>query len=189
MPNRLVTRAVLAASLCLPGALAGCMGAGMQDPATAASAMGMGNEDVLGIIIAANQSEVEMGLQATQRASNPAVRAFAERMVSDHTPAEATMRAMAQRMGLPPRESETSRSLQEFTRTSLDALGARSGMSFDQEYMRLQAQQHRWLLEALERNLIPGAQNEQLRTALQRMRPTIAVHLREAERIHASLGR
>ncbi|HZG43248.1 MAG TPA: DUF4142 domain-containing protein [Longimicrobium sp.] len=189
MPNRLVSRAVLAACLALPAALGGCMGVGMQDPGTAASAMGMGNADVLGIIIAANQSEVEMGLQATQRAANPAVRAFAERMVRDHTQAETTMRAMAQRLNLPPRDSETSRGLNDFTRASLNALGARSGASFDREYMRLQVQQHRWLEEALGTNLIPGAQDEQLRAALQRMRPSVAVHLREAERIFATFGR
>jgi putative membrane protein len=159
----------------------------MQDPGTAASAMGMGNQDVLGIIIAANQSEVEMGLQAGQRAANPAVRAFAERMVTDHRQMEITMRAMGQRPEMAPRESETSRSLHEFTQASLNALGARNGASFDREYMRLQVQQHRWLGEALTKNLIPGAQDERLRAALQRMRPSVAVHLREAERIFASV--
>jgi putative membrane protein len=189
MPNLLVSRAVLAACLALPAALGACMGAGMQDPGAAASAMGMGNEHVFETMRAANRSEVAMGQQAEQRAASAEVRAFAARMVAEHTRAEADMAAMGQRLGLSPRESETSRSLDEFTRNTVASMETRRGAEFDREYMRLQVQQHGWLVEALDKNLIPAAQDERLRAELQRMRPMVAAHLRDAQRIHASLGR
>lgn len=188
MPNRLVSRAVLAASLCLPVALAGCMGAGMQDPAAAATAMGMGNEHVFETVMAANRSEIALSQQAEQRAASAEVRAFAARMVAEHTRAETDMAAFGQRLGLSPRESETSRNLDEFTRTTVVSMETRSGAVFDREYMRLQVQQHGWLVEALDKNLIPAAQNERLRAELSRMRPMVAAHLREAQRIHRTLG-
>jgi len=102
MPNRLVTRAVLAVCLALPAALAGCMaGAGMQDPAAAASAMGMGNEHVFETVMAANRSEIALSQQAEQRAASAEVRAFAARMVAEHTRAATDMAAFGQRMATP----------------------------------------------------------------------------------------
>jgi putative membrane protein len=189
MPNRLVYRPALAVCLALPAALAGCMaGAGMQDPAAAASAVGMGNEHVLETVMAANRSEVALSRQAEQRAASAEVRGFAARMVAEHTRAETDMAAFGQRLGLSPRESDTSRNLDEFTRNTVASMETRSGAEFDREYMRLQVQQHGWLLEALDKNLIPAAQNERLRAELQRMRPMIAAHLRDAQRIHRILG-
>ncbi|HEY0035089.1 MAG TPA: DUF4142 domain-containing protein [Longimicrobium sp.] len=189
MPNRLVSRAVLAACLALPAALAGCMaGAGMQDPAAAASAMGMGNEHVFETVMAANRSEIALSEQAEQRAASAEVRAFATRMVAEHTRAETDMAAFGQRLGLSPRESDTSRNLDEFTRNTVVSMETRSGAEFDREYMRLQVQQHGWLVEALDKNLIPAAQDERLRAELQRMRPMVAGHLRDAQRIHRTLG-
>ncbi|MBW3655058.1 MAG: DUF4142 domain-containing protein, partial [Gemmatimonadetes bacterium] len=167
MPNRLASSAVLATWLALPAALGGCLGAGMQDPATAASAMGMGNEHVFETVMAANRSEVALGRQAEQRAASAEVRAFAARMVAEHTRADAEMAAMGQRLGLSPRESETSRGLDEFTRNTVAAMETRSGAEFDREYMRLQVQQHGWLVDALDKNLIPAAQDERLRAELQ----------------------
>jgi putative membrane protein len=189
MQNRLASRAVLAACLALPAALAGCLGAGMQDPASAASAMGMGNEHVFETVMAAHRSEVALGRQAEQRAASTGVRAFAVRMVAEHTRAEMDMAALGQRLALPPRESETSRGLDDFTRNTVVTMETRRGADFDREYMRVQVQQHGWLVQALDKNLIPAAQNERLRAELQRMRPMVAAHLREAQRIHASLGR
>ena len=188
MPNRLVSRAVLAACFALPAALAGCMGAGMQDPGAAASARGMGNEHVFETVMAANRSEIALSQQAEQRAASAEVRAFAARMVAEHTRAETDMAALGQQLGLSPRESDTSRNLDEFTRLTTVSMESRSGAEFDREYMRLQVQQHGWLVEALDKNLIPAAQDERLRAELQRMRPMAAAHLRDAQRLHRSLG-
>jgi putative membrane protein len=187
MIDRLAARAALAACLALTAVSGGCMGAGMQDPSSAKDAMGMGNEHVLEMVMAANRSEVALSRQAEQRATNAEVRAFAQRMVAEHTRAGTEMAAMGQRLGLSPRESPTSRELDEFTRNTVAAMETRSGAEFDREYMRIQVQQHGWLVNALNRNLIPAA-DDRLRVELHRIRPTIAAHLRDAQRIHRALG-
>lgn len=188
MPRLLLRRLALASLLSGPVALSACLGAGMQDPASAADAAGMGNGDIADITMAVNRGEIEEGRLATTRATSPDVRAFAERMVTEHTRVEAEMTATLQRSGITPRENERSRALREGTQTNLRVLGQRSGADFDREYMRVQVQEHRWLLSALDDSFIPGAQDERLRRQLQEIRGHVANHLRDAERILRGLG-
>jgi len=188
MRSQLVQRAVLAVCLAVPVVLGGCTSVGMQAPGAASSAVGMSNEHVFETVMAANRSEIALSEQAEQRAASAEVRGFAARMVAEHTRAETDMAALGQRLQLSPRESETSRNLDEFTRNTVVSMETRSGAVFDREYMRLQVQQHGWLVEALDKNLIPAAQDERLRAELQRMRAMVAAHLRDAQRIHRTLG-
>ncbi|HEX8391474.1 MAG TPA: DUF4142 domain-containing protein [Longimicrobium sp.] len=180
-------RPLVLAAIIVSATSAAC-GPGFPDPQVQAASIGMANPDVADIALAANRAEIETGQLAVQRAESPAVRTYAQRMVTEHTQVEEQMRATLERAGIAPRETERSRALRQSTATTLVPLGQRTGADFDREYMRVQVQQHRWFLNALDESLVQAAANDALRTQLQRIRPAVATHLRDAERLLRTLG-
>lgn len=178
---------VLAAALAVMPVLAAC-GPGFPDPEVQAAAIGLADPDVADIVMAANRGEIDTGQLALQRAADASVRTYAQRMVAEHTQVEEQLRANLERSGIAPRETDRSRALRASTASTLTPLSQRSGADFDREYMRVQVQQHQWLLQALDNSLIQAARDERLRSQLQRIRPAVANHLRDAERLVRTLG-
>ena len=73
----------------------------------------------------------------------------------------------------------------EQSRQQLDGL---SGAAYDKAYMDHEVAYHQQVLDALDQQLIPGAQNAQLKDLLQKTRPAIAAHLDMAKQIRDQLG-
>jgi putative membrane protein len=82
-------------------------------------------------------AEVEMGRLATERASNPAVKQFGQRMVDDHTRANNELKQLAARKGV-----TLPTALDSEQRDKLDRLSKLSGAAFDREYMKEMVADH-----------------------------------------------
>jgi putative membrane protein len=83
------------------------------------------------------KAEVELGRVASERATNPAVKQFAEKMVTDHTVADNNLQQVAQAKGITlPDEipDEESRFKQQLTQMN--------GPEFDREYMQHMVNDH-----------------------------------------------
>ena len=63
-----------------------------------------------------------------------------------------------------------------------------TGAAFDKAYIDNEVTYHQAVLDALDQTLIPGAQNAELKTLLQTVRPNIAGHLERAKSIQTTLG-
>jgi putative membrane protein len=84
-----------------------------------------------------NMFEIESSQLALERAGDEEVRAFAEKMVQDHTMAGEEMKAAAEADGVtPPTE------MLEKEQTQLDQLQASEGAAFDEAYLAAQATAH-----------------------------------------------
>ena len=82
-------------------------------------------------------AEVEMGRLATQRAGDASVREFGARMVSDHSAANAELKAIAAKKGMQlPSEVNSSQ------KSEIDKLSKMSGDEFDKEYMSAMVKDH-----------------------------------------------
>ena len=143
----------------------------------------MTESDVVAVVQAANEGEVQHGQAAGSKASADEVRAFAQMMVTDHTGSSNRI----SRIGITPSENETSRTLRQNARQTLDALNSYSGAAFDRQYMQSQIDVHQWVLTALDSSLIPGARNPELREQLTSMRANVAMHLQRARQIRDGL--
>jgi putative membrane protein len=131
---------------------------------------------------AGGMAEVELGRLATQKATAPAVKQFAERLVADHTAANATLTALAKQKGLtlPSEPGAEHRALQ----ARLEQ--APSG-TFDQMYMTEMIRDHEKDVAAFEREAQSG-QDPELRAWAAQTVPTLREHLRMAQNIHAVLA-
>lgn len=143
--------------------------------------------DIAGIVMAANEGEVQQGQAASQRATNPQVRSFAEMMVADHTTAMNNARDVFGREGITAGENDTTRTLRANSQRTITNLNTYSGAAFDREYMETQVALHQWTLNTLDTVLIPSAASMQVRTLLEAHRATVAAHLDQARQILGTL--
>lgn len=153
-----------------------------------AAAAAVTDAQIAAIVVAANTVDIEAGKLAQSKTKNPKVRQFANTMVSDHTAVNKSATELVTKLGVTPEESETSRGLTmsgEQTRARLSGL---AGKEFDREYINNEVAYHRLVIDAVDKTLIPNAQNAELKAALVNVRPALVAHLKHAEQLQAALG-
>jgi putative membrane protein len=159
----------------------------LHDPHTPRAAA-VTDPQIAAIVVAANTVDIEAGKLARSKTRNEKVKQFADTMVTDHTAVNQAAVALVTRLGVTPEESETSRGLTasgEQTRARLNGL---SGKEFDREYIANEVAYHRLVIDAVDKTLIPNAQNAELKATLVSVRPALVAHLEHAERLRAELG-
>lgn len=139
------------------------------------------------VAVTANAIDVELGEIAQRRASDARVRAFADRMITDHTAVNEQAAALAGRLGVTPEDNAISRSLRDGAEAAKETLRGVSSRAFDRAYMNREVEYHRAVLQALDGTLIPSTENGELRALLQQARGAIAAHLAHAEELHGAL--
>ena len=77
-----------------------------------------------------DQNEIAMSKLAQEKGTNPDVKAFADKMVKEHTEMTASMKPFADKWGLTPPTGPDADHQKE-----LDKLNGLSGAAFDKEYM------------------------------------------------------
>jgi putative membrane protein len=122
----------------------------------------------------AGMAEVAAGRLAVQKAQDPMVKQFAQRMIDEHTAANGELMKLAGSRGVPlPSEPDRSRSKE------LDALQKRSGADFDRAYMNGQVADHQKAVTLFERKAKSG-QDPELSQWAAKMLPTLREHLQMA---------
>ena len=159
-------------------------------PATAPAAPTLPDPEIAAILAASDTAEIQPSQLAMQKAQNAGVKEYAQRMINDHGTLSDSLAAMAQANNLMPTPNAMSQQIQSQTQTTLQSLQNLSGAAFDSAYVRAMADSHQMALTTIDSQLIPSAQNPQLRTAIeQKVRPAVAMHLEQIQQIQGSLGR
>ena len=142
---------------------------------------------IAAIVVAANTVDVDAGKQAESRTANHDVRAFAERMVADHTGVNQQAVALVQKLHVTPEDNDTSKTLRQDGAATLARLGKLSGRDFDKAYVDNEVKYHQTVIDALDKTLIPDASNRELKALLIKVRPAFVAHLEHAKHLQAEL--
>jgi putative membrane protein len=153
-------------------------------------------------MMAGNMAEVELGKIATDRATNPEVKRFAQMVVRDHTQALDELKKMTARQVQAPAQ------LPDDHRETVDRFSKLRGAEFDREFMNTMVENHENSIDKLQdrtdsnvatsgqerdRTARPERDNDQLGAKANqwaaKVLPTVRHHLEEAKRIHDTLGR
>jgi putative membrane protein len=164
---------------CLAWTVAGAaeQGSGPTDPQIAA------------IVVTANQVDIDAGTLAKSKAQSTGVREFAQRMITDHTGVNKAATELVQRLHVTPAPNPTSDSLQKGGDENLAALRKLSGPAFDKAYVDHEVAYHEAVLSAMDKTLIPSAQNAELKALLVKVRPAFAAHLEHAKHLQGVLAK
>jgi putative membrane protein len=90
-----------------------------------------------------DQNEIALSKLAEEKATNPDVKAFAEKMVTEHTEMTESMKPFAESWGLTPPSGLDASHQKDF-----DKLNGLSGAAFDKEYMSDMVSDHAKALRA-----------------------------------------
>lgn len=125
--------------------------------------------------------EVEMGRVVADKASDPAVKAFAERMVKDHGDANKKLADLAQSKGVvPPAE------LKRGDRRDVDKMAKMSAAKIDRAYMDDMVKDHKKDVKEFEKQAKDAKDPEVKKFAADTL-PTLQDHLKQAQDTQSKL--
>ena len=156
---------------------------------TSAWAAGPTDAQIAHIVVTANQVDIDAGKLALSKAHSKDVKEFAQRMITDHSGVNKAATELVERLHVTPEPNPTSESLQKGGDENLAKLKTLSGAAFDKAYIDHEVAYHEAVLSALDKTLIPSAQNAELKALLVKVRPAFVAHLDMAKQIQSQLGK
>jgi putative membrane protein len=150
---------------------------------------GPSDPQIAAIVVTANQVDVDAGKLAKTRAHSKDVKKFAEQMITDHTAVNKQATDLAKKLKVTPEASDTSRSLQKGGDDNIAALKKLKGAAFDKAYVDHEVAYHQAVLDALDKTLVPSADNAELKDLMVKVRPAFVAHLEHAKMLQSQLGK
>jgi putative membrane protein len=145
--------------------------------------------EIIGIVQAVNQAEIDSGNLASDASSNSDVKVFAQRLAKEHYKAYVAFKELETRQNIILQNSSLSDRVKADEEKHLETLDRQQGILFDLDYASHEVEFHQKMLDLWDEKLIPAASNEELKRLLTDMRSSIADHLEDARKLKSSLGR
>jgi putative membrane protein len=114
--------------------------------------------------------EIQLGKLAEQKATNPDVKAFGQRMVTDHTKLNEKMKPYADEWGIAAPTALSPDAQKEY-----DKLNGMSGADFDKEYMSNMVSDHSKDLDAFTKE-VKDTKDVKFRTTVEQGKSVVAAH-------------
>jgi putative membrane protein len=128
-------------------------------------------------------AEVQLGQLATQKASNPDVKAFGQQMVDDHSKANDEFKAIASGKGV-----TLPSNIDAKDQATYDRLSKLDGAAFDRAYMADMVRDHRADIAEFEREASHGSDPD-IKGFASKTLPTLKHHLEMAEKAEAKVAK
>jgi len=160
--------------------LAGCLtsATAFAQPAAPAS----GDAGFMSTAMASGLAEIDEARMVLRKSQNPAVQAFAQRMIQDHSLADSQLEAMAKEKGLPIPQTPTPQ--QQAQASQLQSL---SGQQFDANYARDQVKDHEQAV-ALFQQEMNSTGDLQIRNLAATTLPVLQQHLKLARQLEQQVA-
>lgn len=134
---------------------------------------------------AAGNAEVEMGKLGVQKATDPDVKAFAQKMVADHTKANKELMAAAKGKNLEvPADADMMHKgmMEKFEHQKADT-------DFNHDYMEQMVRDHKKVIEVFQSAANDTTLDPEMRALAKKTLPTLQQHLADAQKIEAKFGK
>jgi putative membrane protein len=135
-----------------------------------AKAQSEDDKKFLAMAAQSDQNEIALSKLAEQKATNPAVKAFAEKMVTEHTQMSASMKPFIESWGLTPPTGPDADHQKE-----LDKLAGLSGNDFDKAYIKDMVADHSKALSAFTKEA-KDTKDVKFRAAVIKGKTAVAAH-------------
>jgi putative membrane protein len=104
-------------------------------------------------------------------------------MIADHQSVIDKATALVTKLGVTPKDNSLTRTLNSNAAKTNKSLNAKSGKAFDKAYVMNEVAYHKAVISAVQKTLIPDAQNAELKSLLQSVLPVLKAHLHHAEMV------
>jgi putative membrane protein len=141
--------------------------------------------DLLGAI---NQGEIDVAQAVVDQLEDASAKAFARRMVAEHTALGATLKIALNQAGITPEESDNSNDIRQSTKSAIADLQSKSGAELDRAYIAHELLEHVMVLGVADHLIAPSIKDESLLAVATAARAKIAEHAQLASDAQTSVG-
>jgi putative membrane protein len=152
-----------------------------------AKAQSMDDAQIAETMKTANEAEVKAAKVAKSKASDSQVRDFANMMITEHEQNIKDAKNIEKKQKISPKSNDMAKSVKKDAGDKLSDLKKDKGAEFDKTYIAQQIDMHQDLLNKLDKDFIPAANNAEFKAYLSTTREHVATHLAKAQAIQASL--
>jgi putative membrane protein len=154
---------------------------------TAGATAPLTDANIVALLDEANKADSAAGALAVTKATNKAVKDFAQLMMGEHHALRQQGQQLAKRLKVTP-EPPANDPVTPLAKNETSALESTpKGPEFDRVYIEQEIAAHKAVLDLAE-NAHGQAQNEQLKALIEKAKPVIQKHLDQAEKIKGELG-
>lgn len=141
------------------------------------------------VVLTASSIAIETARLAQSKSSNAEIKAYAERMVGDHTEVSQSAIELVSRLKVTLEDNPISREIKANGETDLARLQRLCGAEFDKAYINQKVVLYQHVLDTIDNRLMPNASNEELKVLLYNLFSPFSLHLEDAQQIQESLSR
>lgn len=158
----------------------------MVTPARAQNNPKLSDAQVASVAVVANQIDIDYASIAIKISKDPVVIQFAENMINAHKAIVAQAVALVTKLKVTPQSNAVSKQLLSDAEKTRKKLNFLSGKAFDKAYINNEVAYHKAVITEVEDQLIPEAENSELKALLQNVVPILKAHLEHAQMIQKS---
>lgn len=153
----------------------------------AAEAQTLTDPQIAHIAYTAGAIDIKSAQLALKTSKAKAVRAFANDMVRDHEAVNKQALALVKKLNVTPEDNPTSKALTSQADAKRKELAALKGKAFDKAYAQNEVAYHQLVNSSLEKTLIPGSSNADLKALLTTGLKIFQGHEQHAEHVAGML--
>jgi putative membrane protein len=176
--------------LCMGTSLAMAQGAGTNSSNTSASqdngaqSNNVSTDEFVRKAAAAGHDEVQMGQLGAQKATNPEVKAYAQKMVTDHTAANKQLMQAAQgkNVDVPKGPDMMHKGMMEKMEHQ------KADQDFDHDFMQGMVKDHKKVIDLYQSAANSQKVDPEFRALAQKTLPTLKEHLQEAQELERKVA-
>jgi putative membrane protein len=154
-----------------------------------ASAQGVTDAQIASIVVTANQVDIDAGKLAAAKSTNSEVKAFAQQMTEQHAAVNKQATDLVTRLKVTPEDNPTAQSLKAGGDKNVAKLKGLTGAEFDKAYIDNEVAYHQAVIDAIDKTLIPGAKNAELKALLVKVRPAFVSHIEHAKHLQGTIAK
>ena len=140
------------------------------------------------IAYTAGTIDIEAAKLAVEKSKTKPVVDFANDMIRDHEAVNEQALALVKKLNVTPEDNDVSKALNKAAGDERTRLAALDGAAFDKAYVDNEVAYHKQVNEALEKQLIPAAQNSELKSLLETGLKLFQGHQAHAEHVASELN-
>jgi putative membrane protein len=143
---------------------------------------------ILSQLNVANTTEIQLATLASRKAASPQTKQVAKKLAADHSKNRQQVQALAQKLNVTLTPARGG-SMSAADSVALPAdLQDRSGADFDRAFLQHQIADHQANIQRIETQMVPSAQDPQLKSFLQKTVTEMQAHLASLEQVQQRMG-
>lgn len=141
---------------------------------------------ILGVVNAVDEHEIDAANKAMKKKLSTEVGAFAKMLKEQHTMNKETTKKLAKAQKLKAASSPVADSLRAKGKASEKAMAGKSGAEYEKAYVDAMVDGHTEVLAILDTQLIPAASSEAVKSHLTEFRGHVSAHLEQGKRLQGA---